>query len=178
LKIFFIVLIVLIIAFVAIEVVGVGKNSSETAADYKGGGDPVINCPGNKYQIFCSMNSMLDRFSPKLQLKQKTFTVTKTTQTLSVTVPADDKNSFRNATFKFNQGNNCATVEYISPATCSNSPPSCNSDLSKLSNDCRLKYQTWPTCKDGVKGKLIVVKSGGTLDIKLTGQAPCTVALQ
>ena len=178
-RIFFIFLILILVAFVAIQVVGVSRNSVKTPSAAKGGGDDSVSC--DDYPVFCSMNSILDPFGPKLELKQKTFTVTKAAPELLINVDPDDKNSFRQAAFKFQQGNNCATVQYISNAVGCPPPgnecaPSGGSDTGN--SDCKLKYQTWPSCKDGLKGKLSIVKGGGKLAIRLTGPGPCVVALQ
>jgi len=169
LKIFFIVLIVLIIAFVAIEVVGVSTNSGGTASGYKDG-DPVINCPGSKYQIFCSMNSIMEPFGPKLKLNPTTFSLSKNKATLQVPVPADSKNSFRNAKFVFKQGTNCATVTYTS----------LDKDTSSSGNKpCSLQSQMWPTCDGKTTSKLVITKSGGILDFRLAANAQsCQISLQ
>ena len=112
-KIFFILLVLILIVFIAIEVVGAGKNGSKPAAGYS-------KCPGSP---FCSLSSMSGSFGTKLDLKKKTFNLTQASPHISVAVPPDDTNSFREAAFKFQQGSNCATVSYTSNSVCKPDPP-------------------------------------------------------
>jgi hypothetical protein len=180
LKIFFLILVLVLVAFIAIEVVGVGKNSVEKPAGYSDG-DAAIKCPGKDYQVFCSMDSLLSPFSKKLELKKKTFTLTQGAPHIPISVDPDEKNSFREVGFKFQQGNDCAVVQFTGNAACPKaSRPDCNSSSAmkpdKSSDECSLKYQEWP-CKDA-KEKLFAGKSGGKLDFQLKGMGPCTVAVR
>ncbi len=159
-KLLFIFLILILIAFIAIEVFGVRKNSVNPPTVSDGDDGPQVSC--DDYPALCSMNTIMEPFSPKLTLTEKTFALTKASPELQIAVPPDEENSFRKAAFKFQQGSFCATVRYTSNG----------GKVSKL-ND-----QTWPTKKDGVKGTLVIVKSGGKLDVKLVGSEPCVVALQ
>ena len=171
-KIFFIILVLVLIVFIAIEVVGVGKNNSKPSAGF-------TKCPGSP---FCSLNSMGGSFGTKLDLKKKTFNLTQANPSISVLVPPDNDNSFREAAFKFQQGSNCATVSYKSNSVCNPDPPvpdcgSSSDDEPTKGSECNLKYQKWP-CPN-VKGKIYAVKNGGTLTIDLNSPATsCVVVLQ
>ena len=161
-KIFFVLLIVLFIAFVAIEVVGVRKNSEKPPAASGGSSGPQLSCAD--HAALCGLNSMLDPFSPKLNLSQRTFALTSASPQIRIQVPPDAKNNFRMAAFKFPQNTKCASVHY----------------LSSDEMDSKLHDQTWPQDKDGSgTGNLVILKSGGVLEFHLANLASqCQLVLQ
>jgi hypothetical protein len=165
-KVFFVLLVLIVVAFVAIEIVGIGNNKVTQPATAgtanSTSSTPQVSC--NDHPALCAMSSMLDPFSPKLQLAQQTFTLTTAAPQMKIAVPPDSKNNFRKATFKFEQGNNCATVHYTSSDEASSN----------------LHDQTWPSDKSSTRpGSLVILQSGGVLQFQLVGSAsPCELVLQ
>jgi hypothetical protein len=173
-KIFFIFLILVVVLFVVVEVIGAHNNSTaqpgscDAAPNKKQCEQDSFNSSGGQdHSTLQSMSTVLEPFSPKVQVKPKTFTLnssTKKEQNLSVA--ADDSHSFRMAQFTL-LPKACGTVTYQA----SGNVPTAFKDFSP---------QVWPGKADPSKpAKLIILKTGGTLDFELKpGAKTCAVTSQ
>jgi hypothetical protein len=160
-KITLIVLALCAVLFIVVLIWGSGTNASEK--NLKNNFDP--SC----YPTLASVNQMLAPFAPKVDLKDKTFDLSRATPTtpIRVQIPKDDSHKFRNAKFQITPGG-CAHIEYRDPS----------------SNDSNLNDQPYP--KPGAKfdptqASFVVLQSGGNLTLNHASSAmvqECVARLQ
>lgn len=172
-KIFFIFLILVLVLFIVVEVIGYNNSATQPgncdkAPDKAKCQQESFSSSGSQdHSTLQSMSTVLGPFSPKVQVKPKSFTLnssTKKEQNLSVA--ADDSHSFRMAEFTLSPSG-CGTVTYRA----SGDVPSEFKDFSP---------EVWPGTADASKpAKLIILKTGGTLDFELKpGAKTCAVTSQ
>jgi len=156
-KVFIVLLVLVVLAFVGFELMGIYNHSSS-------GGEPVNakTFDPSQYPEMSSMNDVLAPFSPKLKLPKTQYILTVQKPAASIEVPADSSNSLRQAKFALSSSD-CADLEYSAIGA-----------TDELNSQCG--PQGTATCHssnshaalDLLSASFVVTKGGGTITLERT----------
>jgi len=161
-KVFFIVLIVVAVAFALVLASGSSNNQASAPADEGNYSPPAWSS---------AIGSLIGSFSPSLKLSPSSFRV-QPGKEQQVSVPAGSQD-FRRATFEVTPCNSSSPPAHATPATIA------YKSFANEGSDLKLDSQTWQgTKKKPCVGAIIVLQHGGTLTLGCSGSQTCTMTLE